>query len=229
MNNKNLLLCISSAVIVTIFSTPFDAWAQQRGSYQGQQGSRQTPQLSKQAQQEQQLQKQIMLQGNSQGQQVLDQFLLEQQQLIIKQVTDQIVANPTQADAIIRTAVSKHLGMSDAIAAGAIKAVPEQAVTIVQAAVATCIPGDAHAVVYSAILAGADPATIAQAARKGGATSTQIKAGETRALQQLQLRQEKDPDTKAAKTKSESTSGTYSASAPPSPLPVPKSIPKETQ
>jgi hypothetical protein len=217
LNNKNLLLYISSAVIITIFSAPFNAWAQRRNSYQGRQGSQQ----SKEAQQEQQRQKQIILQGNSQGQQVLDQYLLEQEQLIIKQVTDQIVTNPTQADAIIRTAVSKHLGMSDAIAAAAIKAVPEQAAAIVQAAVATCIPGDAYAVVSSAILAGADPAAIAEAARKGGATSTQIKAGETRALQQLQLQQGKEPDARAAET--------YSASAPPPLLPVPKSIPKETQ
>jgi hypothetical protein len=225
LNNKNLLLCISSAVIITIFSTPFNAWAQRRSSYQGQQGSQQ----STQAQQEQQMQKQMILQGNSQGQQILDQYLLEQQQSIIKQVTYQIVSNPTQTDAIIRSAVSKHLGMSGAISAGAIKAVPEQAAVIVQAAVATCIPGDAHAVVYSAILAGADPATIAEAARKGGATSAQIKAGETRALQQLQLQQEKDSDTMAAKTKSRSAAETYNTSAPPSPPSVPKSVLKETQ
>jgi|GEM_PF-5077848 len=204
MDNKKLLLCILSAVIITTFCTPLNSLAQNRNSFQGpgQQESHHAPNLSKQEEEQYQLQKKIILQGNSRGQQVLDQYLLEQQQLIIKQVTDQIVKNPTQADAIIRTAVRANLGMSDIIAAVAIKAAPEQAATIVQAATATCIPGQAYAaVVYSAILAGADPAVTTNAARNGGATSAQIKEGETRALQQLQLQQKKDPDTTAAKTK----------------------------
>jgi len=198
MDNKKLLLCISLVVIITIFFTPHNSWAQPQDSFVGQQGS----QGSRLSDKEQQLQKQMILQGNLKGQQVLDQYLLEQAQSIIKQITDKIVANPTQADATIRTAVTAHLGMCDVITAAAIKAAPEQAAAIVQAAVATCIPGQAHAeVVYSAILAGADPATIAKAARKGGATSAQINKGETRALQQLQLEQKKDPDTTAVKTK----------------------------
>jgi hypothetical protein len=170
-----------------------------------------------------------MMQGNVQGRQSLDQLLLQRQQLIAKRVADQVAANPTQADAIIRTAVTANPGISDVIAAAAIKAVPEQAAAITQAAVATCIPGQARTIVYSAILAGADPAMIATAARKGGATSTQIKEGETRALQQLQRQQKKDTDTTAAKTKSESTAGTYNASTPPPPSYVLKPISKETQ
>ena len=199
MNDKKLLLCISSVVIITAFSTPFNSWAQSGYSYQGQGGFNEPPRLSGRAAEEDQMKKQIILQGNSQRQQVLDQVFLEQQQLIIKQVTDQLVANPTQADAIIRAAVTKNLGISDVIVAAAVNAVPEQASAIVQAAVETCIPGQAHAIVYSAILAGADPDAIAEAARKGGATSTQIKKGEARALQQLQLQQKKDSDTTAAK------------------------------
>jgi hypothetical protein len=196
MDNKKLLLCISLAVIITIFSAPLNSFAQLPNSY-----SRESRE-SVQSAQELQLQKQIILQGNSQRQQILDQLLLEQQQLIIKQVTDQIVKNPTQADVLIRNAVSANLGMSDIIAAAAIKAAPEQAAAITQAAVATCIPGQAYsAVVYSAILAGADPATVAKAAAKGGATSEQIKKGETRALQQLQLEQKREPDATAVKTK----------------------------
>ncbi|MEI6153834.1 MAG: hypothetical protein WCQ90_07090 [Deltaproteobacteria bacterium] len=114
---------------------------------------------------------------------------MERQQLIAKRVADQVVANPTQADAIIRTAVTANPGISDVIAAAAIKAVPEQTAAITQAAVATCVPGQARTIVYSAILAGADPATIATAAAKGGATSAQIKEGETRAFKQLQRQQ----------------------------------------
>ena len=235
MDNKKMLLCISLAVVTTIFTTSLNSWAQSRNSYQGQQGSQQTsqqtsPQQSKQDEQEQQLQKQIILQGNSQRQQVLDQLMLERQQLITKRVADQIVMNPTQAYALTRTAVTANPGISDAITAASIKAVPERAAAITQAAVETCVPGQAHAVVYSAILAGADPVTVTEAARRGGATSAQIKAGETRALQKLQQQQKKDTDSTAAKTKSGSAAGAYSASTPPSPLPpVPKSIPKENQ
>ena len=202
MDNKKLLLCISLAVIATIFFTSLNSWAQSRGgSYQGQQSSQQTPQQSKQDEQEQQLQRQIILQGNSQRQQVLDQLLLQRQQLITKQVADQIVINPAQAYAITRTAVTANPGISDAITAASIKAVPEQTAAITQAAVETCVPGQANTVVYSAILAGADPATVTEAARRGGATSRQIKEGETRALQQLQRQQKKDTDTTASKTK----------------------------
>jgi hypothetical protein len=210
MDNKKLLLCILSAVIIMIFSTPLNSWAQLPDSYSRQQESRENM--------ESQIQKQIILQGSSQREKVLDQFYLDQQQSIIKKVTDQIVANPTQADTIIRTAVTANLGISDTIAAVAIKAAPEQAAAITQAAVATCIPGQAHAIVYSAILAGADPDTVVKAAQMGGATSAQIKKGETRALQQLQVQQKKDPDATAAKTKSGSTAGGYSTSAPPPPL-----------
>jgi len=202
MDNKKLLLCISLAVIATIFSTSLNSWAQSRGgSYQGQQssqqtpqqGSQQTPQQSMQDEKEQQLQKQIILQGNSQRQQILDQLLLQRQQLITKQVADQIVINPAQAYAITRTAVTANPGISDAITAASIKAVPERTAAITQAAVETCVPGQAHTVVYSAILAGADPATVAEAAKRGGATSRQIKEGETRALQQLQRQQKTKP------------------------------------
>jgi hypothetical protein len=221
MDNKKLLLCISSAVIITILSASFNSWAQLPSSYSRQQESREHM--------ESQIQKQIILQGNSQREQVLDKLYLDQQQLIIKEVTDKIVTNPTQADKIIRTAVSANLGISDTIAAAAIKAVPEQASAITQAAVATCIPGQAYAIVYSAILAGADPATISKAAKMGGATSAQIKKGEIRALQQLQIQEKKDPDATTAKTKSGSTAGSYSTSAPSPPPPVPKTIPKETQ
>jgi hypothetical protein len=188
MNNKKLVLYILLVVIVMIFSIPLNIWAQQHGSSPGMQGAQHQPPQDDKGQQ---LQKQIILQGNLQGQQVIDQFLLEQQQLIIKKVTDQIVINPTQTDTIIRNAVTANLGMSDTIAAAVIKAVPEQAAAITQAAVAACIPGQAHKVVYSAILAGADPAMVAEAARKGGATNMQIKEGESRAVQQLQLKQNK--------------------------------------
>ena len=227
MDNKKMLLCISLAVITTIFSTSLNSWAQSRNSYQGQQGSQQAPQQSKQEEQEQQLQRQIILQGNSQRQQVLDQFMLERQQLITKRVADQIVMSPTQAYELTRTAVTANPGISDAITAASIKAVPEKAAAITQAAVETCIPGQAQVVVvYSAILAGAEPATVAEAARRGGATSVQIKAGETRALQQLQLQQKKDTDSTATKTKSGPTAGMYNASDPSQPPPVPKPIPK---
>ncbi len=193
MDNKKFLLCISWAVTMAIFCTPFNSLAQSSNSFQGpgQPGSQDRPR-SHQEEQELLLQRKIILQGNSQGRQILDQYLLEQQQLIIKEITDRIITNPKQADEIIRTAVRGNLGMSDIITAAAIKAAPEQAAAITQAAVATCIPGKAHAaVVYSAILAGADPDTITKAAGKGGAMSAQIKEGETRALQQLQLQQKK--------------------------------------
>jgi hypothetical protein len=221
MDNKKLLLCISSAVIITIFSAPFNSWAQSPGM-----GPH--PQQTQQQEQEEQRKRQIMMQGNVQGQQSLDQVLLQRQQLIAKRVADQIAANPTQADAIIRTAVTANPGISDVITAAAIKAVPEQVAAITEAAVAKCVPGQARTIVYSAILAGADPDTIATAARKGGATNTQIKEGETRALQQLQQQPKKDTDTTAAKTKPESTTGTYNTSTSPPPS-VPKPISKETQ
>jgi len=180
LDNKKLLLCISSAVIITIFSAPLISWAQLAGPQPG---------TSPLAERDQERQNQIMMQGSVQAQQNLDQLLLERQQLIAKRVADQVVANPTQADAIIRTAVTANPGISDVIAAAAIKAVPEQTAAITQAAVATCVPGQARTIVYSAILAGADPATIATAAAKGGATSAQIKEGETRAFKQLQRQQ----------------------------------------